>query len=400
MIIFTLTEGFISENWKKIIATAQSLRHEIHSYPELSWQEKATSERIRKKLTSLNIPWQVCADTGTVAMINHNAKQHTAPHIALRGDMDALPIQEQTGKEWTSKHSGCMHACGHDGHTATLLATAEWLKLHENKLAGKVTLLFQPAEEGGHGAKKMIEKGALNDVDEIYGWHNWPAIPFGKIVCPDDIVMCGNGTFSVLINGKGGHASQPELCRNPVLAASAITLNLQQIVNHHLPPGKTAVVSVTSIDAPSTPTVIPEQAKLSGSIRFADQQTRDQINDLIKQISQETAESFGVECEVTISPRYDATINHPEQANKVRQIWQQDNEQQQIDENIKVPIMASEDFHYYLNEIPGAFVLVGADDGNGNDVPCHSQYYDFNDHLIPLVTKLYAQIVGAPVPAA
>ncbi len=375
------------------------MRHELHAHPELSWQERNTAERVRTNLNSLNIPWQACADTGTVALINHNAKQNSAPHIALRGDMDALPIEEHTNKDWSSKQAGCMHACGHDGHTATLLATAAWLKLHEDQLPGKVSLLFQPAEEGGHGAKKMIEEGALSDVDEIYGWHNWPAIPFGQIFCPDNIVMCGNGTFTLLIKGKGGHASQPELCRDPVLAASAMTLNLQQIVSRHLAPQKSAVVSVTSIEAPSIPTVIPEQAIVSGSIRFSDRETRDQINHLIKDICEQTAKTYGVECKVTISPRYDATINHPQQAAQVRRIWQQDNDQQELDENIRVPIMASEDFHYYLQKIPGAFVLVGADDGNGNDIPCHSQYYDFNDRLIPLVTKLFSRIVGAPSPA-
>lgn len=383
-----------SKQWQNIVETAQTLRRELHSHPELSWQETATAGRVREKLTELDIPWRTCADTGTIAMLNHHIEGTAAPHIALRGDMDALPIHEQTNKDWSSTNDGCMHACGHDGHTAVLLATAAWLKHCEDQLPGKVTLLFQPAEEGGHGAKKMIEEGALEGIDEIYGWHNWPAIPFGHIVCPVGIVMCGNGTFSVEITGKGGHASQPELCRDPVLAASAMTLNLQQIVSRHLAPQQAAVVSVTSIEAPSLSTVIPEKASIGGSIRFPDQSTRDQINHLIKTICQNTAESYGVECEITISPRYDATINHPQQAKQMRDYWQIDNQEQEA--NINIPIMASEDFHYYLQAIPGAFALVGADDGNGHAVPCHSPHYDFNDRLIPKVMQLFCRLVGAP----
>src|SRR5690554_1793928 len=374
----------MSDVWQDTITTAKKLRHEFHAHPELGWQEYRTAERIREILSSLNIPWRRCADTGTVATLNPAGN---ATHIALRGDMDALPLQEATLKSYSSMYAGCMHACGHDGHTATLLATAKWLKHHEAQLSGPVSLLFQPAEEGGHGAREMINDGAIDGVDEIYGWHNWPAIAFGKMLCPDALVMCGNGTFKITLHGQGGHASQPELCRDPVLAASAITLNLQQIISRRLPPQQTAVVSVTSIDAPSAPTVIPQHAVMGGSIRVPDRKTCDEVSRLITEISQQTAQTYGVVAEINVLPRYDATINHAIQAQRMRHVWQEVSGMDSLDQLTRLPIMASEDFSYYLQHVPGAFALIGSDDGPEHQVPCHSPYYDFNDRLIPAVTR-------------
>lgn len=387
----------MSNFWQETISMAKQIRHDLHKNPELGWQEKQTAERIRTTLSEWDIPWRSCADTGTLAFINYSSGS-SQKHIALRGDIDALPITEQTNKPYQSQQSGCMHACGHDGHTATLLAVARWLKHVENQIPGPVTLIFQPAEEGGHGARAMIEDGALEGVDEIYGWHNWPAIGFGKMLCPDEIVMCGNGTFTLTVKGQGGHASQPELCRDPVLAASAITLALQQIVSRKLAPQKTAVVSVTSIDARSAATVIPQQAVIGGSIRVPDQSTRDEINQWIKDIALTTAQAYSVECDVDIQPRYQATINHPDQAKSMRQFWQLSWGDQALEQQVLAPIMASEDFSYYLQKIPGAFALIGADDGPDHQVPCHSPHYDFNDRLIEKVTTLFAQVVGAPLP--
>jgi len=391
----------MSDYWQESMAAARSLRRDLHRHPELGWHETRTAARVREELTALAIPWQACAGTGTLARLN--ASSNSAPHRALRADIDALPIQERSGTDWASTRAGCMHACGHDGHTATLLATARWLKHCENRLPGPVTLLFQPAEEGGHGARQMIEEGALEGVDEIYGWHNWPALAFGQMACPDGIVMCGNGTFSLTITGRGGHASQPELCRDPVLAASAITLALQQIVSRRLAPQQAAVVSVTSIDAPSSATIIPGEARIGGSIRVPDDTTRQQLNRLIVEISQQTAASYGVNCAVDLQPRYQATINHPGAAGRLRQCWQASQvptDATAVEPSLLLPVMASEDFSYYLEKIPGAYALIGADDGNGHGVPIHSPEYDFNDRLIPTVSRLLARLVGAPTPCS
>lgn len=377
------------------MAAAQCLRHRLHREPELGWHEHQTARLIRAELDALEISWRAVAATGTLATLTPTAPGR---HIALRGDIDALPIEEQAGRDYASTTKGCMHACGHDGHTATLLATAAWLKLHESQLAGPVTLLFQPAEEGGHGARELIRAGALDGIDVIYGWHNWPAIPFGEIVCPDGLIMCGNGIFEITVQGRGGHASQPELCADPVLAAAAITVNLQQIVSRRLAPQRPAVLSVTSMQAVSAPTVIPDRAVLGGSIRVPDAATRKQLNAAIDAVATATARAYGVHCEVVHQPRYEATINHPQAASSIREAWAADHGGDALDRAFALPAMASEDFSDYLREIPGAFVLVGADDGPEHGQGLHSTRYDFNDRLIEPVVQLYSRLVGIEPP--
>lgn len=383
--------------WQETLAQATAFRRQLHSFPELTWEEHNTAISIRKLLSEMGISWRECAGTGTVAWLGEG--KPGCKQIALRADIDALPINEQSGQEWSSTHQGCMHACGHDGHAAALIATARWLKKIEHELNHRVVLLFQPAEEGGHGAKAMIEGGALEGVDEIYGWHNWPAIPLGKLVCPDQLIMCGNGTFEIVVEGQGGHASQPELCHDPVLAASAITQALQQIVSRRVAPQDTAVVSVTSIEASSGLTVIPQQAVISGSIRVSNERIRALVNKAIEEISTYIGQGYGVTSKVKIDPRYSPTINHPAQAQHVRQQWTGLYGEEAIDTELMLPVMASEDFSYYLNEVPGAFALIGSDDGQRqHQVPCHSPFYDFNDALLPKVVSLYSQLVGASVP--
>lgn len=385
----------MTAKWNAIIQNAITLRHELHQHPELAWQETNTAERVRKALDALGIEWRACAKLGTVATL---AKQASGKHIALRGDIDALPIHEQTSVEYCSKISGKMHACGHDGHTAVLWAAAAWLKAHEQSLPGPVSFIFQPAEEGGHGAREMIKDGALEGVDEIYGWHNWPAIPFGKAICPNGAVMSGNGTFTITVNGAGGHASQPELCRDPVLGAAAIVLNLQQIISRRLAPQDAAVVSVTSMDAISGLTVIPHQAKIAGSVRLSKPNLRQTINQLIEEISHHTAATYGVSARVEIEDRYDATINHAAPAERYRSALANQLGDNWCDTQLSVPIMASEDFSYYLQHIPGAFALVGMSQEGDFQYPCHSPHYQFNDALVDSVAKLFVTLANGPLP--
>jgi len=389
----------MTKSWQAILETAIASRHWLHQHPELTWEESQTAEYIRTQLSALDIAWRVCAQYGTVATLGAGLG---GQHIGFRADMDALPITEASGVEYCSLESGKMHACGHDGHTATLLATAAWFKQNESLLTHPISLLFQPAEEGGHGAKKMIEDGALEGVDCLYGWHNWPALSFGKALCPDGPVMSGNGTFHITLKGRGGHASQPELTRDPVLAAAAVTLNLQQIVSRRLPPQANAVVSVTSIDAISNVTVIPDQVKLAGSIRLSQPQWRTPINELIKDISRTTADSYGVAADIDIRARYEATINHVVPAGDYRAALQAELGESSSESEVLMPLMASEDFSYYLNEIPGAFALVGmaevADNGQHFSAPCHSPEYVFNDRVIEQVVRVFSRLAGVPVP--
>lgn len=377
--------------WSSILDTALTFRHQLHRLPELTWQEQNTAALIRDALDRLQIPWRACARHGTVATLAPGA---AGTHVALRADIDALPITETTGLDYQSENAGCMHACGHDGHTAVLWGAAALLKSREAELPGPVTLLFQPAEEGGHGAREMIADGALAGVDCIYGWHNWPAIPFGKAVCPDGAVMSGNGTFEVTVTGKGGHASQPELCRNPVVAAGAIAVNLQQIIAQRLAPQDAAVVAITSIDAPSGATTFPDIARIGGSIRLGRPGLRQPINTLIQQICEDTAHSYGVAAQVDIVPRYEATVNHPGPAQAYREALAMELGASWRAEELPLPIMASEDFSYYLNEIPGAFALVGMAQDDAYDIPCHSPRYQFNDAVIAPVVRTFCRLAG------
>lgn len=384
------------QTWNELIERAVDLRHQLHRFPELAWSEVETAKTIRTLLSDIGLEWRSCADTGTLATLAPKAKGR---HIALRADIDALPIHEASGVKWSSEREGFMHACGHDGHTATLFAALWWMKQHEDQLPGPVTLLFQPAEEGGHGAKRMVAEGALEGIEAVYGWHNWPAIPVGHAVCPDGAVMAANGTFRIAITGKGGHASQPELCRDPVLAAAAVALALQQVVSRRIAAQRAAVVSVTSIDARSAETVIPDTAQVSGSIRLASSDMREEVESLIRDIATNTAKAYGVSAEVDLFPRYGATKNHPDEAARMRSALADEYGKSWQCNATAVPIMASEDFSYYLNAIPGAFALIGSGDGDDKDYPCHNPRYDFRDSLIPQVARVFLRLAGAPLPA-
>lgn len=381
-------------SWQTHLEQTEQLRHWLHSHPELTWQEEATASYVRKLLDDWQVNWRPCAKFGAVATL---APESSGEHIAFRSDMDALPIQEPLKNTCRSQAANVMHACGHDGHMAALLGTAKWLKAHESKLSGPVSLLFQPAEEGGHGAREMIKDGALEGINTIFGWHNWPALPLGTALCPDGAVMSGNGTFHIRLNGKGGHASQPDNTRDPVLAAAALTLNLQQIVSRRLPPQAAAVVSVTSIEAKNAVTVIPDSVFLEGSIRLSEPQWRESINSAIRAISESTATAYGVTAEVEIRPRYEATINHPDIAHRYRTALHAELGQNYDHSDLRLPLMASEDFSYYLNEIPGAFAIIGmAEEGHFN-APCHSPEYRFNDKVVAQVMRVFCRLAGAPV---
>jgi hippurate hydrolase len=277
------------------------------------------------------------------------------------------------------------------------MASGLWLKRHEAALPGPVSLIFQPAEEGGHGAREMIGDGALRGVDVIFGWHNWPAIDFGQAVCPDGTVMAGNGTFVIELQGQGGHASQPELCRDPLLAASAIHLAMQQVVARRMPPQGATVVSITSIDGKSGPTVIRDAITMEGSIRIADMAQRDRLNALITEVAETTAAAYGVRAQVIHHDRYDPTINHERPAARMREALATELGED-WHSHVAVPIMASEDFSYYLKEIPGAFALIGGGSDDAHREPCHSPRYRFNEGLLPRVMRIFAELAGAPVP--
>lgn len=378
-------------DWQENVAQTIGFRRKLHGIPELRWQEEQTVSFIKEQLTCAGIAWRSCAQTGVVAYLAQGLRGRK---LGFRADMDGLALNERSDAAWTSKHHGIMHGCGHDGHMAALLGAALWMKQHEEDLTGPVTLLFQPAEEGGHGAREMILDGALETIDVIYGWHNWPAIPFGKAVCPSGPVMAANGSFHITLAGRGGHASQPELCRDPVLAAAALTVDLQQIVSRRLAPQDAAVVSVTSINAPSGETTIPDTAVLGGTVRGGTTELVQKIGLWIENITASTAAAYDVGYEVSISPRYPATVNNAEAAKNMSSVLMDILGNEWCCSDIAVPLMASEDFSYYLEKIPGAFALVGAGDNGAFSVPCHNVRYDFNDGLLEPMMKVFLRLAG------
>jgi len=379
----------------EIISKAIEFRKALHQHPELTWQETATAQSIRNKLDGLNIPWRACAKTGTVAIIAPDAKQKNgSKNIALRGDIDALPITEAIDSPYKSQNQGVMHACGHDGHTATLWAVAAHLKQQEDALQNTITLLFQPAEEGGHGAREMLNDGALDDVDFVFGWHNWPKMPFGKAACPDHAVMAGNGRLKIKVKGKGGHASQPENCQDPILAASAITLNLQQIISRRLPPQNGAVVAITSIDGRSAFNVTRDHVNMGGGIRYTSPEDFDTMCQLIPQIVEDTAKSYGCEAQCEIGPIYPATLNHAPAAQAYRKALADVLGENWQDQTHKMPVMGSEDFSYFLEKVPGAFALIGATEDDRFAQGLHHPEYEFNDHLIEKVVEVFEKLAN------
>ncbi|NMN99646.1 amidohydrolase [Gordonia sp. TBRC 11910] len=378
--------------WPEMVADAIEIRHDLHRRPEIAWAEFDTVRTVRQLLTDWRISQRPCAGTGLIAQFAPDADGR---HIALRADLDAMPIVEDTDLGYASQRPGLMHACGHDGHTATLLVVARWMAAHEAELPGPVTLLFQPAEEGGHGAREMIDDGALAGVDVVFGWHNWPGLPVGRAICPDGPVMAANGTFEVRLTGRGGHASQPEATRDPVLAAAAAVVALQQVVARRLAPHTAAVVAVTWIAADSAPTVTPDVAALGGSVRVGSTADRDRVFELIADVAHGIAAAHGVEATVEVTARYGTTVNHPSAAADYRRTLAGRLGEDWARHDGFAPVMASEDFSYYLQQIPGAFALIGA----GTDAaPLHNAQYDFNDDLIDPVARLMVDLAGAPAP--
>lgn len=374
----------------QMVTRARALRHELHRHPELMYQEERTAQVVRSELDRLGIAWRTCAGTGTIARLADGARGR---HIGLRADLDALPLTELTGLPYASEHPGLMHACGHDGHTASLLAAAAWLKANETRLPGPVTLLFQPAEEGGHGAKRMVDDGALTDVDEVFGYHNWPPIPFGKAGCVPGTIFAANGEWQAVIQGRGGHASSPQHCIDPILAGAHFVTLAQQIVSRQVAPQDAAVVSVTCFHGGTADNIIPDSVELVGTVRAATTELRDDLARRVEQVLHAACAPSGARGTFTYRPCYPATINHTASALAAQDALRAVLGPEGL-ANDGLPVMAAEDFGYYLTQRPGAFILLGAGKPGAVMEPCHSPRFDYNDDLIPVVVKVWSRLAG------
>ncbi|MDF7630703.1 amidohydrolase [Erwiniaceae bacterium L1_55_4] len=364
-----------------LIATAVEWRREMHAYPELAYQEYRTSEKIASLLKSFGLEVSTgIGGTGVVGTLVNGQ----GPSIGLRADIDALPINELTDVSYRSEREGCMHACGHDGHTAILLAAAKLLSETRN-FHGTVQFIFQPAEEGFAGAKAMIDDGLFNKfhIESVYSLHNWPGLDAGNVGINEGAMMASLDTFDIVLVGKGCHAAMPESGTDNILIASELVGQLNTIVSRRISPLANAVLSITQIHAGDAYNVIPEQVVLKGTVRCLQEQTRQDMKKIIMETTHAQALAHGIRAEITYDTGYPVTNNHPSEAVTVRKTAISALGESKVLWNIN-PSMASEDFSYMLESCKGAYFWLGSREaGNQRTTyPLHSPYYDFNDNII------------------
>ncbi|MGN7195517.1 M20 peptidase aminoacylase family protein [Bacillus mycoides] len=329
-----------------------SIRRHLHENPELSYEEFETTKAIKNWLDEANITIiDSNLETGVIAEISGNKN---GPVVALRADIDALPIQEETDLPYTSKIQGKMHACGHDFHTAAIIGAAYLLKEKESSLNGTVRLIFQPAEESSNGACKVIEAGHLRGVQAIFGMHNKPDLPVGTIGIKDGPLMAGVDRFEIEIHGVGTHAAVPDAGVDPIVASSQIVMALQTIVSRNISSSHNAVVSVTNIHSGNTWNVIPEKAILEGTVRTFQAETREKIPALMKRIIKGVSDALGVKTEFRFYPGTPAVQNDKVLTDFSIHIAEKMN----LNVISPTPSMAGEDFSFYQQEIPGSFVFM------------------------------------------
>lgn len=372
-----------------LIEEATRWRRQLHRQPELGYQEHQTSEFVAGQLAGFGLQvFRGMAGTGVIATLENGP----GPAIGLRADMDALPVTEKGDAPWRSQRAGVMHACGHDGHTAILLAAAKQLA-QTRQFSGTVHFIFQPAEENLGGARKMVEEGLFRrfPMENIYALHNWPGLPLGTLAVNPDAMMASLDAFEITLSGKSCHAAMPESGADPMVVAAELILALQTIPSRRLSPLASAVVSVTQIQGGEAINVIPEQITLRGTVRCLQADVRHRVQGLIEEFVAFLPRPFAVEGRISWYPGYPVTANHPQAAEQVREVAQRllgnDKVRWQVN-----PSMASEDFACMLESCPGAYFWLGAD-GETPSAPLHNAGYDFNDALIPIGVRFWQTLV-------
>jgi amidohydrolase len=365
----------------------RGMRRDFHRFPEIGFHETRTAGIVARELSALGLEIRTgMAETGVVALIEG---RQTGPVVLLRFDMDALPIQEQTGTEYASQSPGVMHACGHDGHTAIGLTVARLLHASRAEWCGTVKLVFQPAEEGLGGAKRMVGEGLLESPapDVAFGLHLWNERPVGWIGITPGPLMSAAEIFKVRLTGKGGHAAAPHLAVDPVLAAAQIVTGLQSIVSRNVAPLKTAVVSVTTIHAGEVFNVIPSQVEILGTIRTFEPAVRQRVLSRFEQVVRGVAAAFECEAQIELTPVSGAVVNDPAVTGRVQEICRGLLPDHQIGSDERT--MGSEDMAYILERIPGCFILVGsANAALGLDAAHHHPRFDFDEQVFPRAVAL------------
>jgi len=381
----------------------QQIRRDLHAHPELCYEEQRTSDVVAARLAEWGIPVvRGLGITGVVGIIKHGSSPRA---IGLRADMDALPLQEINSFEHASKHAGKMHACGHDGHTAMLLGAAHYLSQHRN-FDGTIYLVFQPAEEGGAGARRMIEDGLFDQfpMDAIYGMHNWPGMAEGTFGVVAGPMMASSNEFRVVIKGKGAHAAQPHRGIDPIMIAVQIAQAWQTIVSREKSPLDTAVLSITQIHAGSATNIIPDDAVMIGTVRTFTMPVLDMLERRMQEMAAGIAAGFNATVEFTFKRNYPPLVNHAGQTAVAVEAMRAVVGAGQVNTDVE-PTMGAEDFAFMLQARPGCYVFLGNGEGDhraaGHGLgPCqlHNASYDFNDQLLPIGASYWIKLAEMSLP--
>ena len=380
-------------------ASIAAVRKDIHAHPELCFEEVRTADVVAQKLTEWGIPiHRGLGKTGVVGIVKGRDGGASGRAIGLRADMDALPMQEFNTFAHASKHQGKMHACGHDGHVAMLLAAAQHFAKHRN-FDGTVYLIFQPAEEGGGGARVMIEDGLFEQfpMQAVYGMHNWPGMPVGTFAVSPGPVMASTSEFKIVIRGKGGHAALPHTGIDPVPIACQMVQTFQTIISRNKKPVDAGVISVTMINAGEATNVVPDSVELQGTVRTFTVEVLELIEKRMRQIAEHTCAAHDATCEFAFVRNYPPTVNSPAEAEFARKVMTEIVGESHV--LPQEPTMGAEDFAYMLQAKPGAYCFIANGDGAHREMghgggPCmlHNPSYDFNDDLIPLGATYWVKL--------
>jgi hippurate hydrolase len=370
-----------------------AVRRDIHRHPELGYQEFRTSDLVAERLASWG--YQVTRGLGGTGVVGQLVRGSGAKRLGLRADMDALPIQEATGLPHASCHAGLMHACGHDGHTATLLAAAKYLA-EQGKFDGTLNLIFQPAEEGLGGAKKMMEDGLFEQFpcDAIFAMHNMPGFPQGKLLLRDGATMASSENITITIEGKGGHGAMPHVAIDPVVAGASIVMALQSIVSRNVAPLQMSVITVGSLQAGEANNVIPQSATLKLSVRSLDRGVRQLLNQRIRDLVEAQAQSFGCKAGIDFLGGYPVLVNTQAETDFARQVALELVGAENV-ELQTLPLTGSEDFAFMLEQVPGSYLFIGnGDESSGGHGACmvHNPNYDFDDGNIAIGAAYWTKL--------
>ncbi|WP_457089507.1 M20 aminoacylase family protein [Microvirga sp. P5_D2] len=371
-------------------------RRDFHENPELEYDVHRTAGIVAEKLKDFGCDEVVTGlgRTGVVGVIKGRTNI-SGKVIGLRADMDALPIEEATDVPYKSKVPGKMHACGHDGHTAMLLGAAKYLAETRN-FDGTAIVIFQPAEEGGGGGAAMVEDGLMErfGIQEVYGMHNWPGVPIGHFAMRPGPTMAAADRFTIVIEGKGGHAAYPHDCIDPIVAAAHVITALQSVASRSVDPLESVVVSVCTIRAGDTFNVIPQTATLLGTVRTLSPAIRDLAETRIRTIVENTCAVFGAKANITYNRGYPVTVNDAEKVDFAASVAKAVVGESAVETNFP-PEMGAEDFSFMLEKRPGAYIFLG----NGDSAGVHHPAYDFNDEATPYGVSLWAKIIETGMPA-